>query len=59
MIFLNKNTTIEYYNENAKQFVESTVNVEFYHMQNRFLDKLKDGANILDFGCGSGNDVGE
>ena len=57
MIFLNKNTTIEYYNENAKQFVESTVNVEFYHMQNRFLDKLKDGANILDFGCGSGRDT--
>ena len=44
--------TIEYYNENAKQFVDTTVNVEFHHMQNRFLEKLQDGAYILDFGCG-------
>lgn len=49
--------TIEYYNENAKQFVDTTVNVEFYHMQNRFLEKLQDGAYILDFGCGSGRDT--
>lgn len=52
-----KNQTIEYYNENAKQFVETTANVEFYHMQNRFLEKLEDGAEILDFGCGSGRDT--
>ena len=52
-----KNKTIEYYNENAKQFVETTANVEFHHMQNRFLDKLKDSAFILDFGCGSGRDT--
>ena len=49
--------TIEYYNENAKQFVDTTVNVEFHHMQNRFLEKLQDGAYILDFGCGSGRDT--
>ena len=49
--------TIEYYNENAKQFVNTTVNVEFHHMQNRFLEKLQDGAYILDFGCGSGRDT--
>ena len=49
--------TINYYNENAKQFVENTVNVEFYHMQKRFLDKLQIGAYILDFGCGSGRDT--
>lgn len=52
-----KNQTIEYYNENAKQFVETTANVEFHHMQNRFLEKLEDGAEILDFGCGSGRDT--
>lgn len=57
MAVLDKNTTIEYYNENAKQFVETTVNVEFHHMQNRFLDKLHKGAYILDFGCGSGRDT--
>ena len=49
--------TIKYYNKNAKQFVETTVNVEFHHMQKCFLDKLQEGAYILDFGCGSGRDV--
>ena len=49
--------TINYYNNNAKQFVETTVNVEFHHMQNKFLEKLQKGAYILDFGCGSGRDT--
>lgn len=57
MTVLKKNTTIDYYNENAKQFVETTENVEFHHMQNRFLEKLQGGAYILDFGCGSGRDA--
>lgn len=54
---INKNRTIEYYNKNAKQFVETTVNVEFSRMQDRFLEKLQEGAYILDFGCGSGRDT--
>lgn len=54
---LKNNITIDYYNKNAKQFVENTVNVEFYHMQNRFLDKVQVGMYILDFGCGSGRDT--
>lgn len=49
--------TLLYYNTNAKTFTEGTVNVEFSHMQNKFLDKLNDGAFILDFGCGSGRDT--
>ena len=49
--------TIDYYNKNAKQFVENTANVEFHHMQNKFLSKLQAGAFILDFGCGSGRDA--
>lgn len=49
--------TIQYYNEHAKQFAETTANVEFHHMQNRFLDKLQSGTCILDFGCGSGRDT--
>ena len=52
-----KSNTIRYYNENAKKFVETTVNVEFHHMQNRFLEKLQSSAFILDFGCGSGRDT--
>lgn len=52
-----KNPTIEYYNKNAKQFAETTANVEFHHMQNRFLNKLQDESHILDYGCGSGRDT--
>lgn len=37
---MNNNRTIEYYNENARRFVEDTANVKFHHMQNRFLNKL-------------------
>lgn len=54
---INKNKTIEYYNKNAPQFIATTANVEFQHMQNHFLDKLHTGAYILDFGCGSGRDT--
>ena len=54
---MTKSKTIEYYNENARQFVDSTANVEFHHMQNRFLEKLQVGGHILDFGCGSGRDT--
>lgn len=54
---LKNNATIMYYNNNARQFVETTANVEFHHMQNRFLNKLQNGMNILDFGCGSGRDT--
>ena len=49
--------TIEYYNKNAEKFITGTVDVEFEKMQNHFLDKLEDGASILDFGCGSGRDT--
>lgn len=49
--------TLTYYNQNATKFVQGTVAVEFSETQNRFLDKLEDGAFVLDFGCGSGRDA--
>lgn len=49
--------TIDFYNENAKQFAESTAFVEFHDMQHSFLNKLPKEAYILDFGCGSGRDT--
>ena len=49
--------TLEYYNENAKSFVESTVAVDFEKTQLRFISKLKPKDYILDFGCGSGRDT--
>ena len=50
-------STIEYYNQNAEQFVQGTLSVDFTTNQERFLAKLSVGAYILDFGCGSGRDT--
>ena len=49
--------TIDYYNNNAKAFNDSTVGVEFYEMQDKFLGNISGGKRILDFGCGSGRDT--
>lgn len=51
------NQTLSYYNENVQEFTQGTLNVDFSYTQNKFLDKLSDGAKILDFGCGSGRDT--
>ncbi len=48
--------TLEYYREHAEEFVLDTKNVRFGEMQNRFTDRLRPGALILDLGCGSGRD---
>ena len=52
-----KNRTINYYENNAMLFAHDTENVVFTDVQVRFLNKLQQGANILDFGCGSGRDT--
>ena len=49
--------TIDYYNENAKKFIDGTVSVNFKHIQDLFLKLLPEKARILDFGCGSGRDT--
>jgi len=49
--------TLEYYDENADQFIQGTLSVDFMKIQDRFLNKLKPCASILDFGCGSGRDT--
>lgn len=49
--------TLEYYNQNANQFVQGTLFVDFSATQECFLAKLPTGAYILDFGCGSGRDT--
>ena len=49
--------TLKYYEENANQFVQGTVSVDFKQTQDKFLSKLKSGDSILDFGCGSGRDT--
>lgn len=49
--------TIDYYDNKAERFYESTVSVNFADTQNIFLTKLAAGSTILDFGCGSGRDA--
>ena len=49
--------TIEYYNQNAKSFIEGTLTVDFTRVQNMFLNFLPQNSVILDFGCGSGRDT--
>lgn len=54
---MNTPPTLTYYNQNAHQFTQATLSVDFVAMQQRFLDKLPAGGLILDFGCGSGRDT--
>lgn len=43
-----KNQTIQYYDQNAADFVENTRNVDFHVMQDEFIEGLPAGAKILD-----------
>ena len=47
---------IEYYNQNADSFYESSVEADMSEWQNRFLQHIPSGGRILDAGCGSGRD---
>ena len=51
------NKTLDYYNDNAKSFIEATREVVFSDKQDTFLSHLPAHASILDFGCGSGRDT--
>ena len=51
------NSTLDYYNSKAKDFVSGTVGVAFTEMQDTFLEYIPAGGKILDFGCGSGRDT--
>ena len=56
-VYFMLNKTIDYYNTNAKKFVEGTLNVDFKSTQDKFIAKLPKAGYILDFGCGSGRDT--
>lgn len=51
------NQTIDYYNKNAADFIETTRHADMHEAQDRFLALLPAGASVLDFGCGSGRDT--
>ena len=52
------NETLNYYDQNATSFSESTLHVNFTETQQAFLNCLPSHAHILDFGCGAGRDTG-
>lgn len=48
--------TVEYYNENAQNFFETTVNADMSLQLNDFIKLLPTEGYVLDAGCGSGRD---
>ena len=50
------NKTLDYYNQNAKDFINRTVDADMHYCQDKFIKMLESGAYILDAGCGSGRD---
>lgn len=51
-----KNNTLDFYNNNSKNYIESTLSVDMSHLYNDFLKHIPQYGNILDLGCGSGRD---
>lgn len=48
--------TQDFYNQNATEFFEGTVATDMTQHYTPFLERLPQGAKILDAGCGSGRD---
>lgn len=51
-----KYNTLDYYNQNAKQYFEQTLVADLQIIYDKFLNELPENAYILDLGCGSGRD---
>jgi SAM-dependent methyltransferase len=48
--------TINYYEQNAEDFYNRTVDVDLGQVYDKFLEHIPDNGHILDAGCGSGRD---
>ena len=48
--------SIEYYDKNAVEYFERTVDISMQSWWDLFTEQLPEGASILDLGCGSGRD---
>lgn len=51
------NTTISYYNNNANQYFNNTINVDMSECCDRFLKYVVPSGKIIDIGAGSGRDI--
>ena len=50
------NSTVKYYEDNAQEFIQNTLDKQMDIQYKHFLKHLKAGSHILDAGCGSGRD---
>ena len=50
------NNTLDFYNNNSKSYIESTLSVDMSHLYKDFLKYIPKDGHILDLGCGSGRD---
>ena len=48
------NTTLDYYNTHATEYAQNTNRADMSENYRRFLKYVKDGATIVDIGCGGG-----
>lgn len=48
--------SLDYYQQQAEQFYQSTVTVDMTPLYDRFLPRVPTGGHIVDAGCGSGRD---
>ncbi|PKH07036.1 bifunctional 2-polyprenyl-6-hydroxyphenol methylase/3-demethylubiquinol 3-O-methyltransferase UbiG [Moritella sp. Urea-trap-13] len=53
---VNNTNSISFYNNNADEFIRSTIAVDMISLYQKFLPLLPVNAHILDAGCGSGRD---
>ncbi len=51
------NKTIDYYNKNAYQYFDNSVNIDMTVCCDRFLKYIVHGGRIIDIGAGSGRDI--
>lgn len=51
-----KDKTLDYYNSNAKEFFDGTIDANMQKFYDIFLQDIPPNGKILDLGCGSGRD---
>ncbi len=54
---LNGDVKMNFYDENAQEFFNGTVNADISHNYEKFVELLPENAYILDVGCGSGRET--
>lgn len=54
---MESNATLKFYNQNAKYFVDSTLNVDMSELYSEFLPRVTPKGHVLDAGCGSARDA--